>query len=437
MMVNISRRDLIISTVLFLIAAGVTVFSIADDPEAHEVWDCTDHVCERANITETQTCENDDGQYSYDACRTTTQGIEEVTMFTDQSNFIRDPLTDEEYHVDILSGEIAGWDLSYIDDERFFVTRRSGELRLFENEDLIESATLDKTSRMGNAGLLGVAPHPDFDENSYVYLYYSNDTAGDETEDDFYNIVSRFKFEEGELRDEKVLIDRIDGNRGHSGGRLMWGPDDHIYVTTGDGELVKNGGPEKYERVQELDYLGGRTLRVTPEGEIPGDNPFDDSYVYSLGHRNVQGLAFHPDTEDMFISEHGPWRHDEVNHIEPGRNYGWPGKRCSQDYKDIEIDDETVDPVKCFDEWTLAPSGITFVDQEGHQWENDLFVSGLKGNQVYRIELNDEMRVENSELFFFNKYSEEMSGRVRDVEFRNGSLYLLGDGWGSVRVTPS
>lgn len=435
-----NSKLLLVSAILAFTFTGILFFTSSDTgPEqtSHEIWDCTEGLCERATITNTITCEAEDGEKNHTVCRDTEEGLEDVTLKTDEFNHVNSPLTEEQFTVENQETPVSsGWNLEFLEDNRFLVSQTDGNLSLYEDQELVETAELEKTSQYGNAGLLGVVADPEFDENRYIYVYYYNEAAEPEEEDIIYNRASRFTFENGEFKEEKVLINRIEGNMGHSGGRVGWSPDGNIYVTTGDAEYSKTDDPEKHQRIQDLGFLGGKVLRVTPEGEVPEDNPFEDSYVYSLGHRNVQGIDFHPKTGEPFTSEHGPWKHDEINRIGPGNNYGWPGERCEQDYYDVDIEDETVDPVECFDEWTLAPSGTTFVDDPDHPWYGDLFVSGLRGNQIHRVVLDEDMNVQRSEVFFFNKYSEDLSGRIRDVAFNNGSLHILGDVYGHVKITP-
>ncbi len=425
---------------------AVVLYGAGDDDGAdHIAWDCTfqDHdVCVQTEITEFHRCDGED-RPRQEHCRTTSDGIESVTLFTDPANFVTAPLTQEAYDVESLDiGQTHAWDATFLEDGRFLYTEMDGTLILHSGEDVIETATLENTRKFGNTGLLGVAADPDFDENRYVYLYYyvdgsfprSMDIDITDQVDPLYNRVSRFEFRDGELTDELVLIDDIEGSSGHSGGRLAIGPDGYLYVTTGDAEYVKTDHAALHERVQDRDFLGGKVLRTALNGDIPEDNPFEDSHVYAYGLRNPQGIDFHPATGEPFVSMHGPWRHDEVNRIQAGANYGWPGEKCGYDYKEVAVTD-TTDPVYCFNEWTIAPSGTAFVDDPDHPWYGSYFVTGLRGSMLYRIELDDDLDVAHSEVFYIRK-TEEIDNRLRNVEFNDGSLYLFGDGYGVGRLTP-
>lgn len=436
---------------LLMGTAGLLIgMEYLDQPEdssevsSHEVWDCTfdeADTCIRANITEYQSCLNEEGVPEVDACRTTDEGIEHVSMFTDPGNYIKAPMTEEEYSAESLDiGNNNVWDAEFIDEDRMIYTEQDGTVVVHDGDEVLEQAELEGTSKFGNTGLLGVAVDPNYEENNRIFLYYykeewrEHDQEVLEQLDPIYNRVSSFELVDGELRNENVLIDDIEGSSGHSGGRLSIGPDERLYVTTGDSEYVKTEIEELHRRIQDRDFLGGKVLRTELDGEVPGDNPFDDSYVYAEGLRNPQGIDFHPETGNPYVSMHGPWRYDEVNRIEAGENYGWPAYRCDQRYKEhVEVEDYQ-SPEYCFDEWTIAPSGTTFIDDESHEWYGSYFVTGLRGSMLYRLELSDE-EVTDSEVFYIRE-NEELDNRLRHVEFNGESLYLFGDGHGVGKLTP-
>lgn len=429
-----------------LVVSGAGFYILNDDDSiSHQVWDCTfqdSDVCVESEINEYQNCQNEDGEPDIDACRTTSEGIEEITMYTDSGNYINSPITEEDYRVESVGfGQNNAWDAEFLEDGRLLYTEMEGKLVKVDGEEKIEEAELEGTQKFGNTGLLGVAADPEFEENNYVYLYYFAEDLQRNVEHDvehmldpIYNRVSRFEFVDGELRNEKILIDEIEGSSGHSGGRIDIGPDGYLYVTTGDSEYAKTEISELHQRIQDRDFLGGKVLRTTLEGEVPETNPYDDSYVFAEGFRNPQGIDFHPETGEPFISMHGPWRHDEVNLVESGRNYGWPGMKCDREHFDVEID-ENVEPTYCFDDWTIAPSGVAFVDDPEHEWYGDYFVTGLRGSMIYRIQLDSDMSLEHSEVFYIRQ-TEVIDNRLRNVEFNGDSLYLFGDGHGVGRITP-
>ena len=301
------------------------------------------------------------------------------------------------------------WSLIFLPNNRALVSERPGRIRLIENGILREEpyATLEVT-HIGEGGLMGLALHPNYPEEPYIYAMHTFQGAT--------GLVNRIIL----LRDqgnravfERVIFDDIPGGRNHNGGRIAFGPDGMLYATTGETFQSK--------LAQDLDSWGGKILRLTPDGKIPDDNPFPGSPVYSFGNRNPQGLAWHPETGDLFSSEHGPsgeqgWRgHDEINLIIPGGNYGWP----------IEIgihqNPAFIGPI-VFWQNSTPPTGMTF-------FRKDLFVASLRSQALLRIILeikNGDYQVKEIERWFASDSSTGRLGRLRDVvEGPDGNLYLL------------
>jgi len=303
------------------------------------------------------------------------------------------------------------WAIAFAPDGRIFVTERPGRIRVIENGQLREEPwmTLDAAAS-GEGGLLGLALDPGFTQNHYVYVAYTYRGEGG----GLRNQLARLREEAGKGVLDKVLLDNIPGAGNHDGGRVKLGPDGKIYWTMGEA-----GNPELS---QELSSLNGKILRLNPDGTIPEDNPFPDSYIYSYGHRNPQGLAWQAGTGRLYATEHGPSggslgaAQDEVNYIEPGRNYGWP----------VIIGDETLEGmetpvIQSGKSETWAPSGATFVS--GTSWDGSLVFTGLRGQTLYRLTLDkdDPRQVISLEKYFSGEY-----GRLRDVvQGPDGALYIL------------
>jgi len=302
------------------------------------------------------------------------------------------------------------WSLVFLPDGRALVSERSGQVRLISEGVLQEKPYAEPGAlHYGEGGLMGLASHPKFPEEPYIYAMHTYRKEGN-----VYNRVIRLTDlgDEGIL--DKVIIDEIPGGRNHNGGRIAFGPDGMLYVTTGE--------TFKAELAQDLSSLGGKILRISPEGDIPRDNPFPDSPIYSYGHRNPQGLAWHPETQDLFASEHGPsgeffkLAHDEINVVVKGGNYGWPeviGRGNKNPY---------IDPLIVWKE-TTPPGGITF-------YRGGLFVATLKSNALLRIKMkrtgNHSYVVEEIERWFAEDYSRGRFGRIRDVVVGpDGYLYFL------------
>ena len=293
--------------------------------------------------------------------------------------------------LEVLTADLMiPWDLEVTPDGRMFVTERVGGLvEVFADGSSEEVRFLD-VEATGEGGLLGLAVSPDYEDDGYLYAYY---TAPDG------NRIVRFTLD-GE---EEIVLDGIPSNVNHNGGVLEFGPDGMLYAGTGDALEDDNG--------QDLDSLAGKILRIEPDGSIPEDNPFEGSPVWSYGHRNVQGLAW--DAEGtMYSVELGPDRDDEVNRIEPGENHGWPVVTGVAD------DPEFVDPIAVFQPDEASPSGATVV--EGGVWDGDLVFAGLRGERLWRLALY-QGEVVGQEAHLVGEF-----GRLRNiVQHPDGRLLIL------------
>ena len=300
------------------------------------------------------------------------------------------------------------WGIAFAPDERIFVTERVGTLRVIENGQLNPEPIVILDVGTVEGGLLGLALDPDFEQTHYLYLYYTY------FEFPFtFNKVVRYTENNNALSDELILVDKIPGGPFHDGGRIKFGPDGKLYITTGDAGNANSS--------QDLNSLSGKILRLNPDGTIPSDNPFADSAVFSYGHRNPQGLDWDPITGKLVSTEHGPSgergvAHDEINVIEAGKNYGWPKVIGG------EHDPDSIDPILHTGDDTWAPSGAVFYDSNNiPEWENKYFVATLRGNHLRMLDLDVEAnKVISSEALFSNY------GRLRDASMGpDGNLYIL------------
>lgn len=287
----------------------------------------------------------------------------------------------------IAEGLDAPWAIAFADETPLISERDTARiLELDEHGESREIAVIDEAAPAGEGGLLGIAVHQD-----YLYAYLTTETD---------NRVHRYELtgEPGdlELGAAEVLLDGIPAAHVHNGGRLAFGPDEMLYITTGDASDTTNA--------QDLDSLGGKILRLTPDGEVPEDNPFDNSPVYSYGHRNAQGIDW-SDDGTLYASEFGQDTWDELNVIEPGGNYGWP------EVEGIGDDGNYIDPVQQWEPAEASPSGIEIAD-------GSLFMANLRGERLWEIPLDN---LGASSDHFTGEF-----GRLRDVVTAvDGSLWIL------------
>jgi glucose/arabinose dehydrogenase len=287
------------------------------------------------------------------------------------------------------------WSFAFLPGGDALVTERdSGRLLRVSRSGEVQEIQRLPEGGSGEGGLLGVAVSPDYEADSYIYAYY---TTGVD------NRVVRFRMGKSPV----PILTGIPSNTYHDGGRIKFGPDGMLYVSTGDAGEFGNS--------QDRSSLGGKILRIEPDGSIPPDNPFPGNPVYSYGHRNVEGLAWDSEGQ-LYASEFGASAWDEVNRIEAGQNYGWPAVEGRGGE-----DQGYVDPITIWPPSEASPSGAEImVEGAIPQWEGDLFVASLRGEGIWRLELSDRGEVVDRE-----KLLDGEVGRVRDVtQARDGSLWI-------------
>jgi glucose/arabinose dehydrogenase len=287
------------------------------------------------------------------------------------------------------------WAIDIAEDGRLFFTERFGRIRVIDKDGMLlpDPAAYINVEQNSESGLLGLALHPNFTENHLLYVYhtYSNGSV-------VLNRVLMLTEKDNKIVESRVIIDKIPAADRNDGGRIKFGPDGKLYIATGDARQP--------ERAQDAGSLAGKILRLNPDGSIPEDNPFEGSPMYSYGHRNIQGLAWHPMTGELYASEHGAEGNDEINLIKPGSNYGWPIEDCNAQ--------KFEKPVVCFNP-AIAPAGMTFAASDSLGYQNDILLATLKAQHIRLIDLESD--IENNILTGF--------GRIRDViEASDGSLYV-------------
>jgi glucose/arabinose dehydrogenase len=289
------------------------------------------------------------------------------------------------------------WSIVLSNDGRVFFTERIGTIRMLNANGTLAHDPVGyiRVDQVGEGGLLGIDLHPNFTSNHKIYIYhtYSNSSG-------IYNRVMLLVENENKIVDSQIILDGIPGGRFHDGGRLKFGPDNKLYISTGDAGFA--------ELSQNKSSLAGKILRINDDGTIPIDNPFPGSAIYAYGFRNVQGLTWHPETRELYASDHGATGNDEINVVRAGSNYGWPYEECSNEGKYTA-------PVICFNP-SIAPSGIAIPNSSKLGYSGDLLLATLKGSQLRSIDLYTGEQ--NNILVGY--------GRLRDVvEGYNGSLFVL------------
>ena len=312
-----------------------------------------------------------------------------------------------------VSGLDTPWDLAWGPDGAIWVTERPGTI------SRVDAATGEIT-RVGHvdvvevseSGLMGIAFHPDFASQPYVYVAHSYGSRRN-----IRNRLVRMRFDGTTLGQPQVLLDDIPGAGNHNGSRLAIGPDRFLYMTTGDAG--------RGARAQDLSSVAAKVLRLTLDGRLAPGNPFG-TLVYSYGHRNAQGIVFHPETRVLYVAEHGPSDNDEVNQVEMGGNYGWPAVHgfCDGDTSGEEAfcrNNDVVGPVTAWTP-TVGVSGADFYDADLIPgWKGSLLVTSLRGATLFRLTLSaDGREVVEREALFRGEY-----GRLRDVLVGpRGEVYL-------------
>jgi glucose/arabinose dehydrogenase len=290
------------------------------------------------------------------------------------------------------------WGFAFLPDgDALFTERDSGRLLRMGAGGNIEEVQTLPTRGYGEGGSLGLAVSPNYEEDGYIYAYYTTDQD---------NRVVRFRLGE----EPEPVLTGIPFNSYHDGGRISFGPDGMLYVATGDA-----GDPWSS---QDRGSLGGKILRLTPDGDVPGDNPFPNSLVYSYGHRNVEGLAWDAEGR-LYASEFGLDTYDEVNLIRPGANYGWP--EFEGDGGEEAEAAGYVNPVTTWTTDEASPSGAEILKDGGiPRWEGDLFVAALRGQRLWRLELGPDGQVVGREELLRDEI-----GRIRNVvQAPDGSLWV-------------
>lgn len=321
-----------------------------------------------------------------------TQKVDQPRLHTPSAQ-TGDPKKD----IEILSQQLdIPWEIVFLPNGDYLITQRPGTLLLL-NKNGTKTQQIQGVTPTGEGGLLGLTLHPEFSANRKIYLYMTYNQNNE-----LANKVEQYTLNDAVLSERKVIIDGIRGSAIHDGGRIAFGPDKMLYVTTGDAGQTK--------LAQDTNSLNGKILRITDEGNVPADNPFNNE-IYSYGHRNAQGITW-DEEGNLWATEHGPsglqTGYDELNKITKGGNYGWP------DVRGDEKKDGTIAPIiHSGSSETWAPSGAVY-------YKNNIYFTGLRGETIYKAELQA-----NSTVTITTHFPKEF-GRIRTITLGpDNNFYIL------------
>ena len=333
--------------------------------------------------------------------------------------------------VSVADGLIQPWSMAWLPNGDMLITEKPGRLRIVRDGQLLADAVsgVPEVYYQGQGGLFDVTPHPDFDNNQLIYLSFAKPTGGDGST----TAIVRGRLQNDRLTDVEEIFASNSVGRGHYGGRMAFAEDGHLFLSIGDRQAAPEGDLENHP-AQDTSNHHGVVVRLNADGSVPGDNPFvgDSDYepaIWSYGHRSPQGLAFHPETGDLWESEHGPQGGDELNHIVAGNNYGWPVIGFGVNYgigNPIHETSQKAGMEQPKHIWvpSIATSGLmVYTGDKFPDWYGDIFIGGLAGQQLAHVMLEDDYRTIDREQTLLNGV-----GRVRDVrQGPDGYIYVAID----------
>lgn len=362
------------------------------------------------NLTTTESVNNNNQQTQ------TAQQVSEQTATNNQSCTLVENGFGSQGQVklrveEVVTGLEVPWGIAFLPNQDMLVTERPGRVRLVRNGQLIPKpvATINVTES-GEDGLLGIATHPNFAENRFFYIYYTADKNGSQV-----NRVERWRLSQNGLTasPDKVIVDNIPVAQFHNGGRIRFGPDGMLYIGTGDAREPQIS--------QDVNSLAGKILRVTPDGQVPPDNPYANNPVYITGIRNTQGFDW-LDKSTLWVTDHGPSGdlgrrgHDELSLAKAGDNLGWPTiYRC-------ESKKGMVTPSIVWRE-ALPPGGaVIYTGNSLPEWKESLIIATLRSQHLQRVVFNPQspQKIERHEVYLQGQY-----GRLREaIMGTDGELYV-------------
>ena len=337
--------------------------------------------------------------------------------------------------VPVAEDLVQPWSMAWLPNGDMLITEKPGRLRMVRDGQLLPEAIpgTPEVLYKGQGGLFEVVPHPDFNENQWVYLTFAKPNAN-EVDDGSTTAIARGRLQGDRLTNVVELFAAQASGFGHYGGKLVFDGEGHMFLTLGDRQDFSFGDREALmaHSAQDRSNHKGVIVRLNDDGTVPDDNPFVGvdgvlPEIWSYGHRSPQGLAIHPITGDLWESEHGPQGGDEINLIEPGNNYGWPLVGRGVNYGafgrpiHVGISEEGMTSPTNFWVPSIATSGLMIYSGDKFpMWVGDIFSGALAGEQLARVHLDDEYRsVVLEETLAYDM------GRIRDVrQGPDGYIYL-------------
>jgi aldose sugar dehydrogenase len=342
------------------------------------------------------------------SCNAKKEDLSKVLITTEKLEFTIDTLA---------TGLTNPWSMAFLPDGRILIAERPGQLRIWEQGELLEQAVTGLPD-IWSSGLLDVVLHPDYDENQWIYLAFSKqiDGVGNTS-------IGRGKLNGSQFVDYEDLFHGVNltSSAFHFGSRIVFDDEGYLFFCIGDRGVMENS--------QKLSNHNGKVMRIHDDGNIPSDNPFvgvagAQPENWSYGHRNIQGMDLHPTTRELWTHEHGPKGGDEINLIRKGGNYGWPLVTHGINYDGSIITSDTtlpgmIDPVL---HWTpsIAPCGLAFVDSPSYpEWNGNMLVGALAAQHIHRVVFEGDRVVHTEKIL-------QDFARFRDIRMGpDGFIYVL------------
>jgi glucose/arabinose dehydrogenase len=336
-----------------------------------------------------------------------------------------------DYRVTAVVPELVQpWSIAFLPAGDILITERPGRLRIVRDGKLVPQPVdgVPAVFHSSQGGLLEVMPHPSFASNRLLYLSYSKPGA---SEAQATTVLARGRFENDRLTNVEELFTAVAQGRNHFSGKIAFDEQGYLFMSAGDRQAPPAGNLEAHP-AQDLSNHQGKIMRLHDDGRVPVDNPFVSRAgarpeIWSYGHRNVQGLVVHPETGDLWANEHGPQGGDELNRIEPGKNYGWPVIGYGVNYNSgLAIHEGThragmEQPVQVWVPSIGISAAMVYTGDKFSQWRGSLFVGGMARPKLVRLTLNGARVVAEEALL-------QGVGRVRDVrQGPDGFIYIVTD----------